>query len=724
MKFIDWIKSKKSDIVFLIVALVLVNIVVSGSHLRVDLTKNKSYTITAASKKMLRTLTQPLSVKVFFSQDLPSTYRNTSQFVRDLLFEMKAADRWGNFSYTIFNMNDQDSIKAAQGFGCRQVQIQQVENNEVKLKQAWLSVALVLGDNVATMDSIISEQGFEYKLVTRVEKMAGSLDALAAMSDEDKIFVRLYKSEQLDQFGIGGLGDVEESVRAAVSAVNKKSLGKLTLDLEGAGKEVPLDVAMKAASDYGLQQFNWDNKDGTKGVGFFGLVVSLGSGKDSSGERFRTVPLTIERGLFGYGVAGAGELEDNINSAVEGLLINTTQIGYILGHNEHETYNERGDQNRFTKLLSDTYEFKDLNIDGEDIPSSIKCIIINGPKEKFLDSELYRLDQFVMRGGNLIILADPFDMKRDENNPYAPTTYPPIDNNLNRILTTYGVTLGSALVFDENCFTARQRGGDGSIQSFELFWAPQLTTRELNQKHIITKNLGYVIYLQPGLLSLKDWKEPTLGVKKIDDVTTTVLAVTSANGWTQEKNIQLTPGMGAPYDKSTEKSYPLAVLLEGKFQSAYTEEVDLKTKELDDKEKEKAKNTDSSLTTKTHLTKGLTPAKIFVTATSYVASDQIIDEDGAEPVAMMMRNIVDYMNDREDLCSVRTKGASFETLRMSNGPFVSFIEWFSMVGIAILTIVVALIIWRKRELHKKAIQKKFFSATPLGDGAKGEEKSE
>ena len=39
----------------------------------------------------------------------------------------------------------------------------------------------------------------------------------------------------------------------------------------------------------------------------------------------------------------------------------------------------------------------------------VAALIVNGPKEKFSDTEIYKIDQFVLRGGNVIFFVDSID---------------------------------------------------------------------------------------------------------------------------------------------------------------------------------------------------------------------------------------------------------------------------------------------------------------------------
>ena len=88
-KFVSWIKNPSSDIVLFIVLLVLINLVGVRAFARFDLTGPKSYSLSDASKEAVKIIEEPLSIKVFFSSNLPAPYSNVDQYVRDILVEYK-----------------------------------------------------------------------------------------------------------------------------------------------------------------------------------------------------------------------------------------------------------------------------------------------------------------------------------------------------------------------------------------------------------------------------------------------------------------------------------------------------------------------------------------------------------------------------------------------------------------------------------------------------------
>ena len=96
--FLKYLKSPKSDILLFILLLIFANLVVSRSYFRIDLTSPKSYSLSKGSEQVVKTLEEPLSVKVFFSDNLNAPYSSVYQYIKDILVEYKSAAN-DNFSY-------------------------------------------------------------------------------------------------------------------------------------------------------------------------------------------------------------------------------------------------------------------------------------------------------------------------------------------------------------------------------------------------------------------------------------------------------------------------------------------------------------------------------------------------------------------------------------------------------------------------------------------------
>jgi len=144
------------------IALVLINIACITLFFRLDMTENKIYSLSKISKEVVSTLAEPLTIKVFFTKNLPAPYNNTQRYLHDLLEEYAA---WGNkffnyHFYTIYANSEDMGSKAAtnQGladnYGIKPVQIQAIDKDEVKFQKAYMGLVLIHGDMVERIPTI------------------------------------------------------------------------------------------------------------------------------------------------------------------------------------------------------------------------------------------------------------------------------------------------------------------------------------------------------------------------------------------------------------------------------------------------------------------------------------------------------------------------------------------------------------------------------------------
>ena len=69
--------------------LLLFNFIAQRFFFRLDLTEEKRYTMSDATKKLLRDLKQPVTVTVYLTGDFPPAFRRLEQGVRETLTEFQ-----------------------------------------------------------------------------------------------------------------------------------------------------------------------------------------------------------------------------------------------------------------------------------------------------------------------------------------------------------------------------------------------------------------------------------------------------------------------------------------------------------------------------------------------------------------------------------------------------------------------------------------------------------
>lgn len=674
-KIIDFIKSPKSDLVLFLLLILFANIVSSKSFFRIDLTSPKSYSLSKVSKQTVKTLEEPFSVKVFFSDNLPSPYSSVYQYIKDVLVEYKGSAN-ANFSYELVDMKKAENETLARGYGISQIQIQELKNNEVGFKQVWMGLALIYADRIEAINNITSSDGLEYKLTAKMQEMISTTSALSGL--EGKAKLSLYSSSALSKFRIIGLEDLPSAVEKIFQNVNKKNMNRLDfVKIDPPESDIP-----SLSEKYGLQVLNWVEEDGVQHSGVLGIVLEYG-------DKFTLLPLQIGRDLFGRNmVAGDDDLEENIEESLKSIVSKSEEIGYVTGHGELDIEDSSNGSGRLSSLVSDRYTFREIDLANEEIPSKYTAIVIDGPKSSFTDEELYKIDQYILRGGNVLVFADSFDEKIPEGEMayYMQPSYTANGTNLNVLLEKYGIELGKNYVMDKNCYSQNNQ----NYGKVNFYFAPMLQKDSLNQKSEITKNLGYVIMIQNSSVDVSKAQDNK-------DLKVTVLAKSSPDSWTVDKDISINPlAISVPSETESFKSENLAVLIEGKFSSAFDSSP----------EKEKLSGY-NSLSAKNHLSKSVQNGKILVITSSKLTTSQLLDENGSEPVSLFVRNAVDYMNGETELCAMRTKGLSLSTLTVKNVQASVFAKYFNEAGLAVIVAVCGLLVLLKIRAKKRAIRAKY-----------------
>ncbi|TRZ45144.1 gliding motility-associated ABC transporter substrate-binding protein GldG [Robertkochia solimangrovi] len=95
----------------LIVGIILVNFLLNGIHLRWDLTGNKRYTLSEASKGSVLSIQEPITIDVFLKGDLPAEFRKLQQETEQILSEFAAVNP--RLKYHFIDPMDNDEEREA-----------------------------------------------------------------------------------------------------------------------------------------------------------------------------------------------------------------------------------------------------------------------------------------------------------------------------------------------------------------------------------------------------------------------------------------------------------------------------------------------------------------------------------------------------------------------------------------------------------------------------------
>lgn len=737
-------REKYVKLILYIAVIILLNIVSVTLFFRADLTRDRVFSLSPASSKVVSTLSDPLSIKVFFSKNLPAPHNNTERYIKDLLEEYAAkAGRY--FSYTFYNVSQQEGAigqdadtnrEMAQDYGIHPVQIRIMENDELKFQNAFMGMVLIHGDLIEKIPAITSTDGLEYKITTAIQKLNNKVSAILRL--DSKISVGMYLSSSLNKIapfiGLDQLPKLGAAVEAAIEKLNSKSLGILKFkhidiadrnEISGLGKK------------YNIMALSWPalpKEDIQPGSGAAGLVIEF-KGQTT------TLPLisALELPIIGttYQMADPAVLEDQINAIVEKLIGINKDIGFLADHGTHSLLPDRmammqgrpsQAMQAFNTLLSERYSVKQINLKDGSIPDGLSCLIIARPTEKFSDYELFQIDQALMKGTSIAFFSDSFEEVSSQQSAMMgmPPQFKPIDSGLEKLLNHYGIDIDKAYVLDKECYKhqAPQTMGGGDQ---DIYFAPMIKEKAINTEPVFMDNIKGLVVMQISPVKLIDENI------RQHDIKAEKLFSSSARSWLMKDNINLNPMLVMPPEKEDEMtSYDLAFILEGKFTSYFKgrpiPEKEMGEKDISeendsssddsaaDKKGEEQKEPDlqkdsakaiSGLSAENTFLESSKPAKLFVIPCSQILQDNMLDEEGRSTNSTFILNLIDHLNGEDQIARLRSKQQTLNPLADTTPVMRGIFKAFNIIGLPVLVIILGLAVLAKRSARKKKLERRF-----------------
>jgi gliding-associated putative ABC transporter substrate-binding component GldG len=166
----------------LAVIVVLLNALASVFFLRLDLTGHHAYSLSPASKRLVRTLDDPVIVKAFFTPDLPAPYNAYQRYVRDLLTEYRAASRGKvRFEFVLPHPAQDFERKAAEA-NLNPLQFEEVGSDQLQIRRGYMGLVLYHRDRSEVLPVIKDVQQLEYDITSRIAKMANRAKKVIAVT--------------------------------------------------------------------------------------------------------------------------------------------------------------------------------------------------------------------------------------------------------------------------------------------------------------------------------------------------------------------------------------------------------------------------------------------------------------------------------------------------------------------------------------------------------------
>jgi len=160
--------------IIIILAIILVINILSGRFFfRLDTTGDNRYTLSKATKVILKELDQPVTVKAYFTRKLPPQLYQSRQEFRDMLVEYSNRSG-GMVMYEFIDPSESEALaEEAQQNGIPPLQIQVRDKDKFEAMVCYMGATIQMGESPPeVIPQIMQGMPLEYHLTTSIKKVS------------------------------------------------------------------------------------------------------------------------------------------------------------------------------------------------------------------------------------------------------------------------------------------------------------------------------------------------------------------------------------------------------------------------------------------------------------------------------------------------------------------------------------------------------------------------
>jgi ABC-2 type transport system permease protein len=643
--------------------------------LRIDMTEGQLYSISDATRSYLSQLKEPLQIRGYFSAKTHPLLAPLVPQMRDLLEEFAVAggDR---VRVEIIDPAKDPALEdeANTKYGIRPVPFQVADRYQSSLVNSYFDVLITYGDQyevLSFMDLIEVKVAQESELDVQLRNpefdlTRGIKKVLFGFQEGNSLFtnvadpVRFVGYLSADDMLPEPLVEYRPVLTAALESLVAESEGKFSiaiLDPEAGDGSLALEIA----SEYGFRPMATTLFD----TETFYFYMTL-----TDGETVVQIPLP--EGMSPE--ATTRGIQEGLKRFASGLMksvaVMAPEVPPYMGFGQQPTGNQYRQVQEFLQA-----DFNVLQTQLEDgvVPEAADLLIVVDP-EDLGERQVFAIDQFLMRGGTVVLATSPLSATIQQQTLVATRR----SSGLESWLEHHGVSMQASFVMDPQnaAFPApvtRQVGGF-SFQEMVMIDYPYFV--DLRSAGIDSE-VGFLTGLPQLTLS---WASPIeVDEERNGARNVTRLLVSSQDSWLSS-DLDITPriteqGLTGFYPEGELGSQGLAIMIEGRFDSLFAGETSPLLQEVaaegdivEDDTEEEASVADSFGVVSSVIERSPESARLILIASNSFLADQILRLIGsAEGIIynntpQLLANIVDWTAEDRSLLAIRSRGHFNRTL--------------------------------------------------------------
>lgn len=695
----------------LVTSLLCINLIAANIPLhaftsaRADITHDQIYSISDATRNYLAQLREPLLIRGYFSAKTHPLLAPLMPRLRDLIKEYAIAGD-GRVRVEFVDPHDDPDVEREVGekYGIRPVPFQTASKYQASVVNSYFDIVVQYGDQFETLsfqdlidikaqsetDVQVTLRNPEYDITRAIKKVLQSYQGAGNLfSNLPRVTFTGYLTpdDQLPET----LQKVHEELNAALGDLKDKAGDKLVVRFKDpdAGDGA---LAKRLREQYGFRPMTTSILDERR----FWFYMTL----ESDGKMVQIpLPEALDSGDIKRGLQAA--LKRFSRGFLKSVAIYAPKAGPDMSRFGIPSQGAK----HYTLLrdrLSQNFELVDTDLKSGAVPEQADFLLVLSP-EKLGERQVFAIDQFLMRGGSVLIAGSPF--KIDMRGRLSASEMP---MGLEDWLKHDGIEIQNSMVLDpqNSAFPVpiqRNLGGfvinESQLVDYPYF--SDLRTEGLDQKSDLLTGIDQLTM---------NWASPILApADKQDGRRLIHLLRSSAESWTSadsniQPDFQAHGSLGFP-SESARGPQDIGVVVEGQFDSYFK---DKPSPLLTENEADKAKQRDRLDRV---IERSPNSSRIILISSSTFMSDEIIDLVSSTlgtryrtPV-QLIENAVDWSLEDRGLLAIRGRAQFAHTLPPLERAGQMFWEYTTYV----LVLSGLVVVWLMYRLRRRRAERTFES---------------
>ncbi len=688
---------------------------------RVDLTEGKIYSISPATRQYLAQLQEPLLIRGYFSAKTHPLLAPLVPRLRDLIREYQLAGH-GTVKAEFIDPQQHPDLEAEanEKYGIKPVPFQVADRYQSALVNSYFQILIQYGDEYQVLnfrDLIeIKQQGErqldvelnnpEYQLTRSIKRVMSSFqgggDLLAGLSKPLIWHGYISADSQLPEF----LQEFKQQVKSLGQELEASSGGKLSLQILDPQADHGA-LAKELEQKYGFRPMQAGLLDPQR----FYFYLTLDDGQ-------QTVAVQLPESFSKEG------LKRNLDAALKrfsagylktiALAVPPPPTPYMAQYGMSQDSKQF---NVLSKQLAQNYNVRNIDLNSGVLPEETDVLVVADP-ENLSDKGLFAIDQFLMKGGTVMLATSPFKVSLTRSNLTATKQ----DSKVFDWLKHNGLSMAPELVLDEQNqpfpIPVQRNVGGFTVQELRMIPYPyfiDLRGDGLNDQLPVTAGLSHLMF---------NWAAPILVADEVEkNHQVSWLLKSSDLAWTsKEENLlpKLTASGEQGFTPSAErKEQLLGVAVQGRFDSYFAGKPSPLQDQKDDKAS--ADNRSSEETSKTTpqvvssvIDRSPESARIVLFSSADFISDQTLQiassVSGNEDLGgvQLVNNSLDWVTEDQGLLSIRGRGHYARTLiplNLSSRMTLEYANYgLALFGLVLVYVIQRLLQQRNRSYYQKLLE--------------------